>query len=123
MSYNPSPTLRGPDMDTLLIAFSLRLDDGPENWQFGHTRPTARHTLALAVRHPAADRVRTWPIERSGGPAADPETQVALKSFSGVYKSIRFAGGGEFHLIGTLEGVRSRELAAGEPELGAPASA
>lgn len=60
------------DMDTLRIAFSLRLDDDPENWQFGHMRPTARHTLALAVRHPAADRL-TVAYREVGPPAADPE--------------------------------------------------
>jgi len=38
---------------TVEVSFTLEINDDPQTWQFERFMPTARHTIALAVRRPA----------------------------------------------------------------------
>ncbi len=45
-------------LDPLGIRFSPRLADDPAQWLFRRWRPLPDHLMAIAVKHPAPDRVR-----------------------------------------------------------------
>jgi 4'-phosphopantetheinyl transferase len=49
------------------VSISFNPDDADESsrWQFTEQRPTPRHLLALAVRHPAAVKLSIHPIRQS----------------------------------------------------------